>query len=101
MALQPFRLPGPSTLALFNLPLSPSHDTYSPIPLSPLDPRHSPLPSFSTHPTQLDTPVPSQPLCYQSHPHAFRHPWGCASVFTSDFELSTRNRAFRSVHINI
>jgi len=72
MPLQPSLLPGPATLA-----------------------------PFSTHPSQLDTPVPLQPLCYQSHPHAFRHPWGCASVFTSDFELSTRYRSFRSVRINI
>src|SRR5690242_21940786 len=36
MPLQPFRMPGPSTLPLSNLPLSPFHDTSSPIPLSPL-----------------------------------------------------------------
>src|SRR6185437_4698810 len=72
MALQPFRLPGPATLAL-----------------------------FSTHPSQLDTAVPSQPLCSQSHPHVFRHTGGCVSVFTSDFELSTPYRSFRSVRINI
>src|SRR5690348_4669703 len=36
MPLQLFRLPGPSTLPLFKLPLSPFHDTSSPIPLSPL-----------------------------------------------------------------
>src|SRR5579859_4113675 len=66
MALQPFPMPGPATLA-----------------------------PFSTHSSQLDTPVPSQPLCYQSHPHAFRHLWGCVSVFTSDFELSALNRSSR------
>jgi len=60
------------------------------LPLSPLshtDPptlRLSPLPSSpnSTHPTQLDTPVPPQPLYSQSYPHAFRHTWGCPSVLT-------------------
>src|SRR5690348_13001385 len=36
MPLQPFRLPGPSTLPLSNHPLSPFHDTHSPIRLSPL-----------------------------------------------------------------
>src|SRR5579859_1545404 len=66
MALQPFPIPGPATFA-----------------------------PFSTHSSQLDTPVPSQPLCYQSHPHAFRHLWGCVSVFTSDFELSALNRSSR------
>jgi hypothetical protein len=72
------------------LPLAPSHYTHRPILCV------SPLPTSpnSTHPSQLDTPVPSQPLCYQSHPHAFRHTWGCASVSTSDFELSTLNRSF-------
>jgi hypothetical protein len=84
---------GPATSSsLRRLPLSPFYYTYrtilclSPLPTSP----------FSTHPSQLDTPVSSQPLCYQSHPHAFRHTWGCASVFTFDFELSTLNRSFRT-----
>src|SRR5690242_21911209 len=36
MPLQPFRLPGPSTPPLSSLPLSPFHDTSSPILLSPL-----------------------------------------------------------------
>src|SRR6185437_12300337 len=72
------------------LPLSPFYCTYRPILcLSPL-----PTFPFSTHPSQLDTPVPSQPLCYQSYAHAFRHTWGCASVFTSHFELSALNRSF-------
>ena len=54
----------------------------------------------STHPTQLDTTVPPQPLCYQSSPHAFRHTWGCSSVSTlqlqspqclrSQFSVQTR-----------
>jgi hypothetical protein len=74
------------------LPLSPFSYTYPPIPcLSPL-----PTFPFSTHPSQLDTPVPSQPLCYQSHPHAFRHTGGCASVSAFDFELSTPYRSFRT-----
>src|SRR5579859_1902958 len=74
-----------------NLTLSPFSYTYLPILcLSPL-----PTSPNSTHPSQLDTPVPSQLLCYQSHPHAFRHTWGCASVFTYDFELSTPYRSFR------
>jgi hypothetical protein len=74
-----------------NLTLSPFSYTYPPILCL------SPLPSSpnSTHPSQLDTPVPSQPLCYQSHPHAFRHTGGCASVSAFDFELSTWNRSFR------
>src|SRR5579859_18392 len=72
MALQPSLMPGPATLA-----------------------------PFSTHPSPLDTPVSLQPLCFQSYAHAFRHTWGCASVFTSDFELSALNRSFRSVRINI
>jgi hypothetical protein len=79
------------------LPLSPFYYTHRPIlclSLLPTSPN-------STHPSQLDTPVPSQLLCYQSHPHAFRHTWGCASVFTSDFALSTRYRSFRSIRINI
>ena len=60
------------------LPLSPFSYTHPPIlRLSPL-----PISPNSTHPTQLDTPVPPQLLCYQSNPHAFRHTWGCASVHT-------------------
>src|SRR5579859_2323301 len=75
-----------------NLTLSPFSYTYRPILcLSPL--LTSPN---STQPSQLDTPVPPQPLCYQSYPHAFRHLWGCASVSTFDFELSTRNCSFRT-----
>src|SRR5579859_1499527 len=72
-------------------PLPPFHYTYRPI-LCP-----SPLPTSpnSTHPSQLDTPVSSQPLCYQSHPHAFCHTWGRAAVFTFNFELSALNRSFR------
>jgi hypothetical protein len=66
MALQPFPMPGLTTLA-----------------------------PFSTHPSQLDTPVPSQPLCYQSYPHAFRHTGACAPVSAFDFELSTLNWSFR------
>jgi hypothetical protein len=86
------RQPRPVTSSsLRALPLSPFYCTYLPILcLSPL--LTSPN---STHPSQLDTPVPSQPLCYQSHPHAFRHPWGCASVSAFDFELSTWNRSSR------
>ena len=92
MPLQPFYLPGPSALALFNLPLSPFSHTSPPIlNLSPL-----PTSPNSTHPTQLDTPVPPQPLCFQSYPHAFRHTWGCASVSTSHFELSTPHRPLRT-----
>src|SRR5579864_5849551 len=87
------RQPRPATSSsLGRLPLSPFYCTYWPILcLSPL-----PTSPFSTHPSQLDTPVPSQPLCYQSHPHAFRHTGGCASVFTSDFELSTPYRSLRT-----
>src|SRR5690348_14409611 len=77
MPLQRFRLPGPSTLPLSNLPLPPFHDTYSRILLSP-----RPTSPNSTHSTQLDTPVPPQSLCYQSNAHAFRHTWGWASVLT-------------------
>src|SRR5579859_1022806 len=94
MALQPFRLPGPATLALFNLPLSPFPVIRTFFRLTPTPPP-SPLRSFSTHPSPLDTLAPPQPLCGQSHPHAFRHTWGCASVFTSDFELSTPYRSSR------
>jgi hypothetical protein len=83
---------GPATSSsLRRLPLPPFYCAYLPILcLSP----HPTCP-FSTHPSQLDTPVPSQPLCYQSHPHAFRHTGGCASVSASDFELSTAYRSFR------
>ena len=71
------------------LPLLPLSHTHPPIL------RLSPLPASpnSTHPTQLDTPVPPQPLCYQSYPHAFRHTWGCPSVFTFHFALSTPHRS--------
>src|SRR6185437_4510428 len=86
------RQPRPATSSsLRRRLLPPLHCAYRPILcLSPL-----PTSTNSTHPSQLDTPVPSQPLCYQSHPHAFRHTWGCASVFTSDFELSALNRSSR------
>jgi hypothetical protein len=85
------RQPRPATSSsLRRLPLAPLYCTYRPILcLSPL-----PTSPNSTHPPQLDTPVPSQPPCYQSHPHAFRHTWGCASVSTFNFELSTLNRSF-------
>jgi hypothetical protein len=73
------------------LPLSPfSHTSLPTLCLSPL-----PTSPNSTHPTQLDTPVPPQPPCYQSNAHAFRHTWGCPSVSTSNFELSTPDRSFR------
>ena len=91
MPLQPFCLPGPSALALINLPLSPFRDIYPANPLSSL-----PAPPNSTHPSQLDTPVPPQPLCFQSNPHTFRHTWGCPSVSTFHFELSTPRRSFRT-----
>src|SRR5690348_11324232 len=91
MSLQPFRLHGPSALPPINLPLSPFHDTFSPILLSPL-----PTSPNSTRPSQLDTPVPPQPLCFQSYPHAFRHTWGWASVSAFHFELSTLNRSVRT-----
>src|SRR5579859_4617373 len=77
------------------LPLSPFPVSRTFFRLTPT-PHPSPLRPFSTHPSQLDTPVPPQPLCYQSHPHAFRHTWGCASVFSFDFELLTPNRSFRT-----
>ena len=84
------RLPRPATSPRI-LPPPLSH-THLPI-LCP-----SPLPASpnSTHPTQLDTPVPPQTLSYQSYPHAFRHTWGCASVSTSHFELSTPHRPLRT-----
>src|SRR5690349_19994721 len=77
--------PRPATSpSLRTLPLSPFSHTYPPVLcLSPL-----PSSTNSTHPTQLDTPVPPQTLCFQSNPHAFRHTWGCPSVSTSNFELS-------------
>ena len=86
------RQPRPATSPfLRNLPLSPFYCTYRPnLCLSPL-----PTSTNSTHPSQLDTPAPSQLLCYQSHPHAFRHTWECAPVSTSHFERSTWNRSFR------
>ena len=80
------RQPRPATSPR-TLPLSPFHDTYSPILLSPLTTSRSALPPNSTHPTQLDTPVPPQPLCFQSYPHAFRHPRGCPPVLTSKSTL--------------
>ena len=74
------------------LPLSPFSHTDPPnLCLSPL--RAS---TNSTHPTQLDTPVPPQPPCFQSYPHTFRHTWGCASVSTFHFELFTPRRCFRT-----
>src|SRR5690242_16245885 len=92
-----FPLPRPATSPSPRiLPLSPFHDTHSPIPLSSLTTSHSPLPCNSTHPSQLDTPVPPQPLCFQSNPHAFRHTWGCASVFTFNFEFFAPHGSFRT-----
>src|SRR5690242_8927141 len=80
---------------------SPSPRTLPPSPFPHTDPPAlclSPLPASpnSTHPSQLDTPVPLQPLCYQSNPHAFRHTWGCASVSTLNFALSTPHRPLRT-----
>src|SRR5690242_17025022 len=74
------------------LPLSSFSHTDPPI-LCP-----SPLPSSpnSTHPTQLDTPAPPQPLCYQSNPRTFRHTWGWASVFTFNFEFFAPHGPFRT-----
>jgi hypothetical protein len=60
MPLQPFRLPGPSTLPLSNLPLSPFHDTYSPILLSPLATHHFPkldTPDTTRHARAVTTPL--------------------------------------------
>src|SRR5690349_13966762 len=92
MPLQPSLMPGPSNIALFNLPLAPFSHTYPPTPcLSPL-----PTSPNSTHPTQLDTPAPPQPLCYQSNPHTFRHTWGWASVFTFNFEFFAPHGSFRT-----
>ena len=86
------RHPRPASSSfLRNLPLSPFHDTYSPILLSPL-----PTSLNSTHPSQLDTPVPPQALSYQSYPHAFRHTWVCPSVSTFKFEPSTPRRPLRT-----
>jgi|SRR5690242_9407931 len=87
------RQPRPATSPfLRNLPLSPFYCTYRPnLCLSPL-----PTSPNSTHPAQLDTPVSPQPLSYQSVPHAFRHTWGCPSVSTFHFELSTLNRSVRT-----
>ena len=82
----PATSPSPRTL-----PLSPFYWTSRPILcLPPL----STSPN-STHPTQLDTPVPLQPFCFQSYPHTFRHTWGCASVSTFAFERSTLLRSSR------
>ena len=64
-----------------------SHTCRSTLRLSPL----STSPN-STHPTQLDTPVPPQPFCFQSYPHAFRHTWGYPSVSTFNSALSTPHR---------
>jgi len=55
----------------------------------------------STHSSQLDTPVPSQPLCYQSHPHAFRHPWGVPPCPLSILNFQLRTALCAPVHINI
>jgi hypothetical protein len=86
------RQPRPATSSsLRRLPLSPFYYTHRPsLSISPL-----PTSPNSTHPSQLDTPVPSQLLCYQSHPHAFRHTGGCASVSAFNFELPTPNHSFR------
>src|SRR5689334_9369261 len=79
--------PSPRTL-----PLWPFSHTDPPIPrISPL-----PAPPNSTHPSQLDTPVPPQPICYQSNPHAFRHTWGCPSVSTFNFEFFAPHGSFRT-----
>ena len=72
------------------LPLSTFSRTGLAVPFSRL-----PLPN-SPNSTQLDTPVPPQPPCFQSHPHTFRHTWGCPSVSTFHFELSTLNRSVRT-----
>ena len=87
------RLPRPATSpSPRTLPLPLFSHTYRPnLRLSPL-----PASPKSTDPTQLDTPVPSQPHCYQSNAHTFRHTWGWASVSTFHFELSTPHRSFRT-----
>jgi len=80
--------------ALRTLPLQPYSYTNPPILcLSPL-----PASPKSTHPTQLDTPVPPQPLCYQSYPHAFRHTWGCHSVSTLQLQCPQCLRPRFAVH---
>jgi hypothetical protein len=87
------RLPRPATSpSPRTLPLSPFSYTNPPI-LCLLPFPTSPTP---THPTQLDTPVPPQPLCFQSNPHTFRHTWGCPSVSTFNFALSTPRRPLRT-----
>jgi hypothetical protein len=79
------------------LPLAPFHCTYRPmLCLSPL-----PTSPNSTHPSQLDTPVPPQPLCYQSHPHAFRHTWGVPQCSLSILNSPFRTALPARVHINI
>jgi hypothetical protein len=84
---RPATSPSPRTL-----PLPPFSHTDRPILcLSPL-----PTSPNSTHPTQLDTPVPSQPLCYQSYPHAFRHTWGCPSVLTLQLRQLQSQQCLRS-----
>src|SRR5690348_16295132 len=87
------RQPRPATSPFpRTLPLSPFYCTYPPLL------RLSPLPTSpnSTHPIQLDTPVPPQPLCFQSHPRTIRHTWGCPSVSTFQLALSTPHRPFRA-----
>jgi hypothetical protein len=84
--LRPTISPSPRTLSLPPF----SHTSRLILYLSPL-----PASPNSTHPSQLDTPVPPQPLCFQSHPHAFRHTWGCTSVSTFKFGISTWNRSLR------
>jgi hypothetical protein len=87
------RLPRPATSpSPRRLPLSPfSHTSRPTLCASPL-----PASPNSTHPTQLDTPVSPQPLCYQSNAHTFRHTWGCPSVSTFNSELSTSHHPFHT-----